>query len=244
MIKSAIEKILSLAPDTIIDGEGGRKYWAVSRQGLCPPRMTSLCEVKSLDAFMSIFDSRDILGTTSEDDIQIVVSDERNVSLVSYADGIWRKRDEYITARYCGESFPFGQYLEIEEAIIKMMCLFVDSERKSLLIAHLSSICSEEIVTSLDDGISQAVTVEKRTGRKDRATIDPIIELAPYRTFTEVEQPTSHFLLRMKNVNKDRPFVALFEADGGAWRVGACRNVAQYLRNKLENRKLNIPVIG
>jgi hypothetical protein len=242
MIKSAIEKIVSLAPDSIVSLEDGRKYWAKSGNPVIRPNISPICEVTSLYAMISAFDSKDL--NNNMENIQVIVDNERHVSVRSFSKDPWQQRDVFITARYSVEPYPFGSFISIEDAIIKMMCLFVDSEKKSLLIAHLSSICSEEILTSLDDGISQAVTVEKRTGRKDRATIDPIIELAPFRTFTEVDQPTSRFLIRMQNVKGDRPVVALFEADGGAWRAEACVRVAAYLRSELNSIDVHVPVIG
>jgi hypothetical protein len=242
MIKSAIEKIVSLAPDTLVSLEDGRKYWAKSGNPVIRPNIAPICEVTSLHALISAFDSKDL--NNNLENIQVIVDNERHVSVRSFAKDPWQQRDVFISAQYSVDSYPFGRFISIEEAIIKMMCLFVDSPAKSALIAHLSSICSEEILTSLDDGISQAVTVEKRTGRKDRATIDPIIELAPFRTFTEVEQPASRFLLRMQNVKGDRPLVALFEADGGAWRAEACVRVAAYLRSELDSIDVHVPVIG
>jgi hypothetical protein len=242
MIKSAIEKIVSLAPDSIVSLEDGRKYWAKSGNPVICPSIAPICEATSLNAMISAFYSKDL--SRNLENIQVVVHNERNVSVRSFSKDPWQQRDVFITARYSVETYPFGSFISIEDAIIKMMCLFVDSEKKTLLIAHLSSICSEQILTSLDDGISQAVTVEKRTGRKDRATIDPIIELAPFRTFTEVEQPASRFLLRMQNVKGDRPLVALFEADGGAWRAEACARVASFLRDELSSCDMTVPVIG
>lgn len=55
------------------------------------------------------------------------------------------------------------------------------------------------------------------------------VELAPYRTFLEVEQPESQFIFRMK----DGPRCAIFEADGGAWRNQAITNIREYLKNEL-----------
>lgn len=54
-------------------------------------------------------------------------------------------------------------------------------------------------------------------------------KLQPYRTFLEVEQPASDFLLRLDK--EGRP--ALYEADGGAWKLEAKRNIAAYLCEQL-----------
>mgnify|MGYP003258251653 FL=1 len=53
--------------------------------------------------------------------------------------------------------------------------------------------------------------------------------MQPYRTFLEVKQPASDFLLR---IDKDG-HPALYEADGGAWKLEAKRNIAGYLSAQL-----------
>jgi hypothetical protein len=58
------------------------------------------------------------------------------------------------------------------------------------------------------------------------------VTLAPFRTFTEVEQPASDFIFRAKQMKPDSlPQLALFEADGGKWRLAAIENIAAFLRN-------------
>ena len=64
---------------------------------------------------------------------------------------------------------------------------------------------------------------------KENKTVRPIVKLKPYRTFSEVDQPESEFLLRLSEGAR----VALYEADGGAWTLQARRNVADYLRTAL-----------
>lgn len=55
--------------------------------------------------------------------------------------------------------------------------------------------------------------------------------LRPYRTFREVEQPASRFVLRLQSGQGDgMPKAALFEADGGAWRLTAIEAIARWLR--------------
>lgn len=58
------------------------------------------------------------------------------------------------------------------------------------------------------------------------------IELQPYRTFHDIEQPTSPFILRMQK-GATGPEAALFTADGGAWEHEAMDRVRAYLANEL-----------
>ena len=50
------------------------------------------------------------------------------------------------------------------------------------------------------------------------------VMLRPFRTFLEVEQPESEFLLR---VDPDEG-IGFFEADGGIWKLEAKKNIADY----------------
>jgi hypothetical protein len=52
---------------------------------------------------------------------------------------------------------------------------------------------------------------------KDQEKIQPRVKLAPYRTFPEVKQALSQFVLRARNQGETIE-LALFEADGGRWR--------------------------
>ncbi len=44
-------------------------------------------------------------------------------------------------------------------------------------------------VSSVDNGISQEVSVRTGAVLKEQQTVKPIVHLQPYRTFLEVEQP-------------------------------------------------------
>ena len=84
-------------------------------------------------------------------------------------------------------------------------------------------------LSSVDNGISQEVSVRTGAVLKEQQTVQPIVRLQPYRTFLEVEQPASDFLLRLDK--EGRP--ALYEADGGAWKLEAKRSIAAYLGEQL-----------
>lgn len=249
MIKEAMDRIIGLAQDAqdepiVIDG---RTYWGKSGDPIKPPMVSPVADVYSLDALLSALDAPEVKGL-AEDllcSLQIVVSSPTRVSVATAPDCTWCQRDKYIEATDRGGKFPFDHYIEIEDFIIKAQCLFVDTDTKAALISHVSSICGEEAVTNSDDGISQEVVVtSKINSRKEHAKFTPVLELRPYRTFPEVEQPSSRFLLRISKSKDAAPLVALFEADGGLWKAQACANVAAYLRNDKRVKERGIAVIG
>ena len=83
---------------------------------------------------------------------------------------------------------------------------------------------SETKTATIDNGVTQ--TVEARQGVALNAVVEikPRVMLRPFRTFLEVEQPESEFLLR---VEPDEG-IGFFEADGGIWKLEAKKNIADY----------------
>ena len=63
------------------------------------------------------------------------------------------------------------------------------------------------------------------------------MKLWTYRTFLEVEQPKSEFILRMEQDKYDGIACAIFEADGGAWKIAATKAIKDYLQFELADFK-------
>ncbi len=87
----------------------------------------------------------------------------------------------------------------------------------------------EKSVSTNDNGITQ--TVEARQGVALNALVEvkPRVLLRPFRTFLEVEQPESEFLLRVH----PEEGIGFFEADGGIWKLEAKKNIADYFNTNL-----------
>ena len=100
---------------------------------------------------------------------------------------------------------------------------------RDYLLALLSHIDTSQGVSTMDNGVTQEVSVRRGVVLKEQQTVQPIVHLQPYRTFLEVKQPASDFLLR---IDKDG-HPALYEADGGAWKLEAKRSIAAYLGEQL-----------
>jgi|SRR5579859_1922838 len=62
-----------------------------------------------------------------------------------------------------------------------------------------------------------------------------LVQLAPYRTFRDIEQPVSTFLFRIQQSGENMPTFALFEADGGAWKIEAVQKIAARLSAGLKD---------
>lgn len=140
------------------------------------------------------------------------------------------------------EPFPWGRFVSPEEFVIMAQSRFVETEDLAKIRAIAGNVRSEEVIQFSDDGISQEVTAKSGVARLAQVVIPPRVKLAPYRTFIEIEQPESEFVFRAKKAEA-LPTFALFEADGGAWRIEAMKRIKAYLEIKLEGMA-NVIVLG
>lgn len=128
-------------------------------------------------------------------------------------------------------SIILNNFIDLEQMNVMLKSTFVPTEDRDKLITLLGNVTEEGIKTTSDDGISQKVVARTGIATVGNVVVEPIVNLAPYRTFIEVEQPESEFLLRLQN----GPEAALFEADGGAWRLEARKNIKAYFKDALED---------
>ena len=164
-----------------------------------------------------------------------VTSAERVHVLGAVRDDMQREMPFTAEAKFIG--FDFNDYMSIENMIINLKSRFAPTEDRDYLVQLLGNITDQQSVQTKDDGITQSATVKSGIQLVGEQRIKPIVTLKPYRTFLEVEQPESEFLIRLKDGR-----AALFEADGGAWEREAVKNVADKLRKLLSDVK-NVHII-
>ena len=167
------------------------------------------------------------------------------VALVSKECTVWGQRQKLAYAQLPeAQSFPFGTWMDHETFFIRLqtlMAAWVDSTDSDYLLRIAANVTAEDVATSEDDGISQKVAVKRGISLKSGEVLRPRVQLAPFRTFREAEQPVSSFIFRAKVVTDGQPpHLALFEADGGAWKIHAVKNIQNYLATK----NLGLPVVA
>ena len=128
-------------------------------------------------------------------------------------------------------SVTVDRYLSYEKAVIELRSLYIPNEGTNYLLSLLGSITSESKVTSSDNGVTQSVEAKSGIALAQKVNIKPRVSLKPFRTFVEVEQPESEFLLRISGNGE----IGLYEADGGVWKLEATRNVAGYFEENLKD---------
>jgi hypothetical protein len=125
-----------------------------------------------------------------------------------------------------------GNYQSQEDAMIELQSKFVQEGMIVDLLRSIGNVVMEEEITQGDDGVTQSVMVQSGIDRKFSEIANPV-SLKPFRTFAEVEQPASPFVLRLKKTNGLQ--IALFDADGGKWRNEARQNIKAFLGTNLNN---------
>ena len=109
---------------------------------------------------------------------------------------------------------------------------FTDTDRDAL-IGVASNIVSGTIAEYQDTGISQKATLKTGIQESEDKLLPEKVTLRPFRTFLEVEQPKSEFIFRAQDNKNFGVQLALYEADGGRWKMDAMRAVKEYLEEHL-----------
>lgn len=140
-------------------------------------------------------------------------------------------REYLASAQAIVPRFNFDYFLDIEEFNVALQSVFAPTADRDILLKVVGNLKEDNVKTTGDDGISQAVTIKTGVATAADVKVPNPVTLAPYRTFIEVKQPESKFIFRMK----DGPRGAIFEADGGAWRNQAILNIKTFLEEQLAN---------
>lgn len=124
-----------------------------------------------------------------------------------------------------------------------MQAKFQANKDRDLLLKFAGTVEAGTVTQYGDDGVTQKALVKNGVASKTDAIVPNPVNLIPYRTFLEVEQPESAFIFRMRESDRGGVSCAIFEADGGAWKYEAMHNIAAYIREELEEMKERFTVI-
>lgn len=230
---SAVQKIAELARE----GQEIEQLIAVvgdhdmSSQQLhhIPPKQESVPPLLRLSTLQSLVDyltaNRDRL---EKEELVLHVDSPTSVSLLGKLTGEARQRFTYARAT-CDDLVDhfLGTYHDQEAFVIALQSRFVQTEHVAELLRLVQRIKLESGTETEDDGRTQRVAARSGVHLADDVDVPNPVHLRPYRTFREVDQPETPFVLR---VRKDMG-LGLYEADGGAWRIQAVQSVAAWIGN-------------
>lgn len=147
-----------------------------------------------------------------------------------------RRREYLVEVNAQVPEFKFNQFVDHEPFCINLQSKFIDDSNtdRALLLKFAGTVESGTVAEYGDDGITQKATVKTGIASKGEAIVPSPVNLSPFRTFVEVEQPQSKFIFRMQQGKYEGIQCALFEADGGAWKLDAMNNIKDFLTEELK----------
>lgn len=229
MIKKALEYIVGLK-EPFVDVINGKCYSDKPLERVETEDYARSIELTTLSSLVEYIKAgvEDMKGT-----MIVHVESPTRVKLFSVL-------DEYRNREYVAEVnanlpvFYTDRYLDTEMFIIALQSKFVDNADKALLMQFAGTVEDGTVQQYGDDGVTQKAVIKTGISSKSEAVVPNPVRLKPYRTFTEVEQPESAFIFRMKSEKGSGVTCAIFEADGGAWKREAMENIKAYLKEALD----------
>lgn len=237
-LKDAIKEISELTRNSSEIAEINNHHYLISNdvyEEILPAKkpLPAPLIFTSLDSLVKTIKSErsDILSAVNGGGtLYISVASPIRVEVFTGLDEHNRRAKVYTAIQELGCSWKGQSWFEHEEAMIVLQSQFAQNDGTEYLLDFLSRITDENSVSSDDNGMTQSVQVKKGIALAGRENIRPIVSLKPYRTFLEVEQPESSFLIRIKDGCK----VGIIEADGGMWQFAARNSVKEYLEKAFE----------
>ncbi|PEJ46939.1 hypothetical protein CN692_25485 [Bacillus sp. AFS002410] len=223
MIKEAIQYIVSLG-NTRLENINGQSY-STQQMYLAKEPTPAELEVRSLSGLVEYLKSH----FDGDEKVMVQVINPVKVQAFSSFNNDFNRK-EFINAVAMLPQFTFDRFHDTEDFNIKLQSAFVQNNDRDIMLKVVGNIKEEAVNTIGDDGVSQSVVAKTGVATVSQVKVPNPVQLAPYRTFVEVEQPTSNFIFRMKN----GPQAALYEADGGAWKLEAMKNIQTYLADQLK----------
>lgn len=228
MLKAAIEKIVELAHPPVIEVNGktfSTEGFFEIKENVCYPKELYL---SGLDSVVKMVQT-EAVQVYPNNKIYVQVSGHNTVAVFTAYDD-WMSRADLYIAKADVPGFREG-FRDRETMLIQLRSLFLQTQDVAYLLELLSKMSDEEKVTSQDNGVTQVVEARKGVALKEQVEVRPRVKLTPFRTFLEVDQPESEFLLRVGDGGQ----VGLFEADGGVWKLVAKRSIVAYLEGRLKD---------
>lgn len=223
--RSFIEKIEEMATVELVE-VGNIQYatkelWRVDNPKPAKVKVKSLTGI--VDYLKANVDDLNIEG------IIIHVEDHETVWVMSGLEQDHRDREFYLMARAETPEIRLNNFTDRESFNIMLQSRFADVADRAEVLRSIGKMRYENEVKMEDDGITQTVASKAGVALVREDQIPNPVRLAPFRTFSEIEQPISPFILRVD----DKCNVGLFEADGGAWKNKAMQSIKNYLEFEL-----------
>jgi len=231
MIKEALQYIVGLNKPEILD-VNGQKYSDKDLERISFNPKARALEMSTLTSLVDYVKAG--IDTMADKMIIHVISPTR-VALCSQLDNE-RIRESMVVVNAALPEIKIGSWVGHEEFVIMLQSVFQDGDDRDLLLRFSGTVENGTVTQYGDDGVSQKATIKTGIASKGDALVPNPVKLRPFRTFLDVEQPESQFIFRMRdNERYGGVDCALYEADGGAWKIQAMKKIKDYLEYELSN---------
>jgi hypothetical protein len=229
-----IERLTKQADGKIVE-IAGRTY---STTPLHDPRkaeaVPETVAVHTLQGFAELVKGEEDGAYHEERGIFVHVASSGLVRLLTGIFGEFHQRVELARATAIVPGVTLGSFHDPETFIIDLLANYEPAGDREKVFEIVGNLKTEAVTTVADDGVTQQATAKAGVVRAANVHVPNPVMLRPYRTFREVEQPTSPFVLRLRGGGEGRmPSCALFECDGGQWRLDAIKAVKEWLQGEL-----------
>ncbi len=230
MIKEALEYIVGMSEPQVLE-INGEAYSDKRLHRICHNPKAQAIEMTTLTSLVEYIKA----GIDTMDDKMIVhVSSPEKVLLYSMLD-LDRVREYLVEVNAQIPEFRYGRYMDHESFLIALQSKFIPNDDRELLLKFTGTVENGTVSQYGDDGVTQKATIKTGIASKGEAVVPNPVRLRPFRTFVEVEQPESAFVFRMREDGGSGVECAVFEADGGAWKNAAMKNIKEYLQFELSD---------
>jgi len=232
MLKNALEFLESRLGHTERWEVGGDTYFAGGGQ-VYPvplptlPRSASCLSAATLAGLVAYMEGN--VDNLSLSDCLVTIAAQR-VSLCGKLRPT-RDRECFVAAKY---SPSFGQCVDktlpLREMVSALETHFEDTAFRAALLESLSKVQVTGLKVQRREGMGSRVTAEQGVMGDGWENLQPVVELAPFRTFPEVPQVPSRFLVEVTaEGEEENAAVKLRCVDGGAWLVPTTQRLAKHL---------------
>jgi hypothetical protein len=237
MIKTAIEYLMNAGKPEVIDVDG-INYSTKKIERIHTPA-PSVIRMNTLTGLIDYVSKNVDSLCLDEENYFVHVVSEKYVKFYSplLEDAA---RDCFLECEASTPRLMLDTYIDLEKFNVMLQSCFLDAEDRSKVLSFIGNIREEKVKNTSDDGVSQQVLCKSGIATVENATVPNPVTLVPFRTFIEVEQLSSKFVLRIK----DGPQIALFEADGGEWRLLAMLRIKEYLETAFAEKNIKITVLA
>lgn len=227
MIKQAIEYIVGLGKTELFDI--GDHTYSNDRLSVIEDPQAAPLTINTLDGIVDYI-QKEVDISRIETRVVINVLSYERVLVMSELYGA-QQRETFLIATPCIPSITLDRFMDMENFNIQLQSGFVRTQEIEDILKVTGNITDSQVMSYSDDGISQSVTAKSGIARVGEVVVPNPVDLRPYRTFPEIEQPESPFILRMS----DGPKASLFCADGGMWKIKAVQLIKSYLEKNLKD---------